>query len=143
MTGVQTCALPIYLIPSYAVLGIGIGVALSEWRKNIFFLGVSFVVLVYSLSVNTLGALTSSANPPEREVLAIEALSRKVEKYTPERNWDYLHENGSKSFIYQVWGRRYLSAEQYYWLVVAALLVGSGALLVGIVSEGLLEKKRL
>jgi hypothetical protein len=66
-----------------------------------------------------------------------------VEKYTPERNWDYLHENGSKSFVYQVWGHRYFSAEQYYWLVVAALLSGSGVLLVGIVREGLLEKKRL
>lgn len=132
-----------YLIPSYAVLGIGIGVALSEWRKNIFFLGVSFVVLAYSLSVNTLGALTSNANPPEHEVLAIEALSRKVEKYTPERNWDYLHEKGSKSFVYQVWGHRYFSAEQYYWLVVAALLSGSGVLLVGIGHEGFLEKKRV
>lgn len=132
-----------YLIPSYAVLGIGIGIALTEWRKNLFFLGAFFVVLAYSMSVNTLGAITSNANPPEHEVLALEALSGKVEKYTAERNWDYLHESGSKSFLYRAWAHRYVSAEQYYWGIVVLLVFGSGLLFVGLVRESLLEKKRL
>ncbi|QQR77291.1 MAG: hypothetical protein IPJ67_04070 [Candidatus Moraniibacteriota bacterium] len=132
-----------YLIPSYAILGIGVGIALTEWRKNFFFLGLFFAFLAYSISVNALGAITSSANPPQHEVLAIEALSGKVEKYTAERNWDYLHENGSKSFVYQVWANRHMSADQYYWGIVSVLLFGAGIFFVGIVRESLLEKKRL
>lgn len=132
-----------YLIPSYAILGIGIGIVLTEWRKNLFFLGIFFVVLVYSMSVNALGAITSNANPPEHEVLVLESLSGKVEKYTAERNWDYLHESGSKSFLYQSWAHRYVSAEQYYWGIVALLVFGSGLLCVGMIRENVLEKHRL
>ena len=40
----------------------------------------------------------------------LESLSGKVEKYTAERNWDYLHESGLKSFLYQSWAHRYVSA---------------------------------
>lgn len=89
------------------------------------------------------GAITSNANPPEHEVLSIEALSGRVEKYTAERNWDYLRESGSKSFLYRAWVHRYVSAEQYYWGIVVLLVFGSGLLFVGLVRESLLEKKRL
>lgn len=119
-----------YLIPAYAILGIGIGITLSRWGRNLIVSSVFFILLFYSLGVNTLGALTSGANPPQAQVLALEQLSGKVQKYTYERNWDYLHEFGSKSFFYRSWAYQFLDAVTYYWVVV--ILLGIIAITLGV-----------
>jgi hypothetical protein len=110
-----------YLIPSYALLAILLGVAISKLRRNFFFLLLFLPLGIYSIAVNTLGAITSSTNPPQVEVLALETQSHRQEKYTIERNWDFLRLQGSKSFIYNTYGKQYLTSVQYYWLIVAAI----------------------
>lgn len=112
-----------YLIPSYAILSIFIGLLLTYWRKKILFLVLFFIVLIYSISVNTLGAITSSANPPQAEVLALEKVSGIVQKYTYERNWDSIVKNNSKSFVFKIFADKYLTAEQYYFLIVALISI--------------------
>lgn len=111
-----------YLIPSYAILSIFIAYALSILRKNILFVCLFFVLFSYSVCINTLGAITSSSNPPKVEVLALEAQSGKEEKYTYQRNYQYLLENKSKSFIFQTFAKSHISAVQYYailsWLII-------------------------
>ena len=111
-----------YLIPSYAILSIFIAFALSSFRKNIFFAGLFFVLFSYSVCINTLGAITSSSNPPKTEVLALEAQSGKEEKYTYQRNYDRLLANQSKSFFFQAFAKNYVSAMQYFallsWLII-------------------------
>lgn len=111
-----------YLIPSYAILSIFIAYALSNYRKSMFFVSLFFVLFSYSVSVNTLGAITSSSNPPQTYVLALEAQSGKEEKYTYQRNYDYLLGNQSKSFFFQGYAKSYVSAMQYFaflsWLII-------------------------
>jgi hypothetical protein len=124
-----------YLIPAYAMLGIGISIALEEWKKSRVFLGVFCALFVYSVGVNTLGAITSSANPPQIQVLELEALSGKEQKYTFARNWQYLHESGSKSLAYQIGMNRRMSAEAYYWFLVTLVVAGSSGFLVSLARE--------
>lgn len=111
-----------YLIPSYAILSVFIAYALSNFRKNILLLCLFFVLFSYSVSINTLGAITSSSNPPKTYVLALEAQSGKEEKYTYQRNYDYLLGNQSKSFFFQTFAKSYVSAVQYFallsWLII-------------------------
>jgi hypothetical protein len=90
-----------YLVPSYAMMGILIAVMLTRLPWNAFFMGIFSIVFMYSVFVNGLGALTSNANPPQVEVLALEQLSKHQEKYTWQRNWDAMQEEGTKSFLYQ------------------------------------------
>jgi hypothetical protein len=90
-----------YLTPTYAILAIFIGLLLTYLRRRIWFILFFAIVFCYSVGVNTLGAITSSANPPEVDVLALEKLSGQVQKYTYERNWDFLSTGHSKSFIFQ------------------------------------------
>lgn len=117
-----------YLIPSYAILSIFIALLLSYWRKKAWLL-LAFVILFnYSVAINTLGAITSSANPPQVEVLNLEKLSGLVQKYTYERNWDFLRSGNSKSFVYQTLAKNYLTALQYYEILVG-LIVFAGLLL--------------
>jgi LmbE family N-acetylglucosaminyl deacetylase len=112
-----------YLIPSYAIASIFLGIALTKLNRNILFLIPLFLTTVYSLAVNTLGALTSIANPPKVEVLALEKLSGTVQKYTFERNWDFLLSGQSKSFLFQIFFHQYITAVQYYYLILGIILI--------------------
>lgn len=126
-----------YLIPSYALLSILIATALSKWRRNVVFLCLFVPVAIYSIGVNTLGALTTNTNPPQVEILALEQQTHREEKYTYERNWDYLTFNGSKSFAYNQFMREYITPTEYYWIIVVLI----SSILVGQLVPLILEKK--
>lgn len=131
-----------YLIPSYALLSIGIGIVLYRWRKSI--LGLSFFTLLFigCVGINTLGALTSSANPPQVQVLALEQQSGREEKYTYMRNWQYLHTNGLKTYLYQAWGHKYFTPGDYFGLMVGVIVIIGETLLVMLVEEDPESKNR-
>lgn len=124
-----------YLIPSYAIMAILLGVFLSKFRRNILVIGIFSILFLYSSAVNTLGALTSSANPPQAEVLALEKQSGMVQKYTYERNWDYLMAGNSKSFVFQTIGNKYLKSWQYYYLVLGVIDITVLGLIVQLVRK--------
>lgn len=112
-----------YLIPGYAMLAIGIAILLNTTtiRSRIIFIIVIAAISSYSIFVNTSGALTSSANPPKVEVLALEKLSGREEKYTYARNLDYLKSDQSKSFLFQTFFNQHLSAWSYYLIIASSL----------------------
>lgn len=118
-----------YSIPMYAILCIGLALALTLAKRKIVILLAIILLATYCVAVNTAGALTSSANPPQVEVLALEKLSGKVQKYTYERNLDILLANNSKSFIFQTYANKRLSAWNYY-LLLACLISGTLAILI-------------
>ena len=62
-------------MPSYALLSILISTALTKYEKKYLFILIFIVLFSYSSFVNTSGALSSSANPPQVEVLELEKLS--------------------------------------------------------------------
>lgn len=121
-----------YLIPGYAIMAVLVGVALSNLRKRTVFLFVFFIIFSYSAAVNTLGAITSSRNPPQVEVLAIEAQSGREEKYTAERNLDYLLDNRSKSFVFQTYAHQYMYAWDYFGMITILIISVTGILIVGL-----------
>ncbi len=115
-----------YLIPTYSILAIGIGLAINSFdskKSHYLFLAIFLILFIYSAGVNTLGALTGNSNPPKVQVLSLEELSGVEQKYTFERNWQYLQEEGSKSFVFRSWGHNWLNAKQYYFLVYFLILV--------------------
>lgn len=112
-----------YLIPLFAVLSIFLAYALTGLRRNVFILLLFFVLTIYSVSVNTLGALTTNRVPPKVEADALGHLSGRKEDYTYWRNWEFLMSNRSKSFVYQTFVKDYLTVFQYYYLVVSSIMV--------------------
>lgn len=129
-----------YLIPTYALLAIGIAFGFLQWRWKALFMALFIPLFIYSAWVNTLGAVTTSANPPKVEILALEKQTGHEQKYTFMRNWEFLHEKyekiGSKSFVYQTWGKSYLSAPEYFFSIYALVLFVSGLAFVGAAREG-------
>jgi len=119
-----------YLIPAYALFSILLAVTLDNIKKNIFLSLLFFALLCYSISVNSLGALTSNRNPPQAEVLALEELSGVEQKYTYERNYDFLYSNRSKSYVYQTFLKDYLYAWEYYRLITFTIIGVAGLLVI-------------
>lgn len=103
-----------YLIPSYAMLSILIGASIQKYGKNLLFI-VSFLILaIYSVSVNALGILTTSANPPKEEALYLNNKLGNPIKYTLERNVDFLTKSGLKSFSYNKFFSGSIDPNEYY-----------------------------
>jgi hypothetical protein len=113
-----------YLIPSYALLSLGIALALTKLKKNYIFLAVFMVVFFYSARINTLGAVTTSANPPQIGISELEKTTGIEEKYTEERNWEYLQDHGSRSYVYQTFLKNKISAEKYFYIILIIIILG-------------------
>lgn len=119
-----------YLIPTYAILSIFIALLLTYWSKKIYLLIAITIVAFYSIAVNTLGAITTSALPPQAEVLSLEKISGVVQKYTYARNWDYLLSGNSSSYVYQTFIERYVSPLQFYLSLASLICVVVGGLII-------------
>lgn len=111
-----------YLIPFYAVTCVLLGILLNRWSKNVLFMLVISVIFIFSAYVNTIGALSTSRNPPLPEILALEKLTGKEQKYTYERNKDFLLANYSKSFVYQTIAKKYFTAFEYMVVIVSSII---------------------
>ena len=125
-----------YLIPSYAILSIFLAIALTKFSKNKIMILLFLVLAIYSIAVNTLGAVTSSRNPPKAEAVPLSQVSGRQEKYTYERNWDYLLENKSKSYLWRSWAGSYLTAREYYLLISSVLILIVLILTTGLTLKG-------
>lgn len=117
-----------YLIPSYAIASI-LSVALIERFKGKYTFFVLFMCLFsYSVFVNTLGALTTSKIPPKVQVLALEEVTGKVEKYNYMRNYDYLNQVGLKSAAYTMLIDRFVPPKVYALSIMGLIVVGAAGL---------------
>lgn len=117
-----------YLIPSYAIISIFIPFLLSK-NKALIFTIIFIIVMAYSVSVNSLGALTSISNPPKVEVTQLELITKKTEKYTFLRNFDLMNSGKLKSYIYQVYFKDKFTTEKYYY-IIDLLIISSLTLLI-------------
>jgi hypothetical protein len=110
-----------YLIPSFALCSILIAVALTDARHKLPFRILFLVLFGYSVVINSLGALTSNANPPEAEVLFLEEQTGIEQKYTYERNYDHIVNNRTKSFFYNKVVNNQVTLMDYWKFVVVAI----------------------
>ncbi len=117
-----------YLIPSYAILSVFIALLLTYWkRKTVFFL--AFIpVAFYSIAVNTLGAITTSALPPQIQVLNLEKLSGIVQRYTYLKNWEFLLAGNSKSFVYQTFLSNHFPPVVFYQILTVSICAVVGGI---------------
>ncbi len=89
---------PRYLIPAFAILGIGIGKAVSYYGRKLLFV-VTFVALfIYSTLVSLLGSLTTMQIPPSSD-----PASNQLPRPTFLYNLNLLKQGVSNSFIYNTY----------------------------------------
>lgn len=112
-----------YLIPAYALLSICIAIFLTHYKRKIPTIVLFFVLVAYSVSVNTLGAITTSAIPTKGNAQALEQITSRYERYSYDRNWEYLNGGNSKAVLYKTSFNKHMSARNYYFMLVGMLLV--------------------
>ncbi len=87
---------PRYLIPAAGVLSAMIPLAITKYKKKILFMVPLALIVGYSVYINTLGALTTSAIPPKVEA---KSLSTGI-PYTYQYNVNLANQNQSSSLVY-------------------------------------------
>lgn len=120
-----------YLIPSYAMMAIALASLFDRLRLSKLMWVVALCIFLYSVTVNTLGALTSNANPPRIEAEYLSSLYKREEKYTVLRNWDNLTgAMGTKSFMYRKYFSEFIYPYEYYLSIVALIILFYTTLIV-------------
>lgn len=114
-----------YLIPTYAIASIFSVVLIDKFRGRYAFFILFISIFSYSVFVNTLGALTTNKVPPKVQVLALEQVSGKVEKYNYMRNYDYLNQIGLKSAAYRVFLDQYMPPKIYALSIMGLIVTGA------------------
>ncbi|OGD93453.1 hypothetical protein A2697_00560 [Candidatus Curtissbacteria bacterium RIFCSPHIGHO2_01_FULL_41_44] len=112
---------PRYLIPTAAILSLGIGPAFHKFKKKLPIIILAFFIIAYSVSVNALGALTTAAVPPKGEA---QNLASPI-PYTFQYNLQLLEKNFSSSLVYNLYFFNLISAKYYliYYIAVVSLLI--------------------
>lgn len=119
-----------YLIPAYAILAIYIALLLTYFGQKRFFILFFFVVFSYSVAVNTLGAVTSNSNPPQIEA---DSLSNQIHKrvdFTYIRNANDLNIDLAKSYVYESYANKYLTAWEYYSYLTFFIIIVSALYII-------------
>ncbi len=109
---------PRYLIPSAAILSVGIAIAMTQfWKKWLFHI-IFILLLGYSVSISVLGAVTTSAIPPVVEAVN---LSKRI-PHTYKLNQQMITNNNLSSLAYDAILRTHISP-QTFWIGYSATII--------------------
>ena len=106
---------PRYLIPGAALLSIFSALLINRYKNNYILIAIVMILLGYSVSVNSIGVLTTNAIPPKVEAVA---LSKPI-PYTPEYNLNIIKSNQSSSLIYNLYLAALVDAKTYSFFYAA------------------------
>ena len=109
---------PRYLIPALGQLAIFLGVAVDKYARKPIFIVIFFLTLIYGVSVNLAGALTTNQIPP-----SIEGESIDIPKIPYLKNFDLMKHGLSGSFIYNSLFKNHLGLNLYYIIILAVALL--------------------
>lgn len=103
---------PRYLIPATAPLAVLLGLVIDKWGKKRLFAISFFSLMVYSVVVNVLGALTTNTIPPNKEH---DSIVFPVFKYI--FNLNMLNEGQTSSFAYKTYLHTYITATEFSLII--------------------------
>ncbi len=122
---------PRYLIPGAAILCVTLGVLIEKFKRNALFTFAFLVILIFSIGINFVGVLTTSAVPPK-----VEAIHLNVPvPYTFEYNFKILNNNKSSSLIYNLALSNKITTTQYFFVLVIGATIVSIILFISSVYE--------
>lgn len=119
-----------YLVPTYAVCAILISIMLTNLKGKKLIMPIFVIILTYSVAVNLLGAMTTNRIPPKGEAEYLSRITNRDEKYSYDRDIDYLNNNFTKSFIWNTYLYQYIKASDYYLIILISILIPSVAMTV-------------
>lgn len=125
---------PRYLLPTAAMLAIGLSLSIEKLKKNPFFIIIFLVLASYSIGVNLMGAITTTQIPPKVEAVA---LSKPI-PYTYKYNWLLINQNNTSSLLYNLilWDK---ISVKTFGLIYYSMII---ALVSSVFAGSLIEKQK-
>jgi hypothetical protein len=114
---------PRYLIPTMAIGSCFVGYWLHNNRHPVFARVMTFCLIVISMAISLLGALTTNQVPPKVEADFIGL------NYNFFLNKQYFDMNISSSFIYNTYLHNTITLQQYYFLILIPIVALASILL--------------
>ncbi len=107
---------PRYLIPSMAILAVGLGKSLAD-IKSLWYRLLALLIFVYSSTINTFAVLTTNQSIPSVESGVMEfAFVHKIS----------LLKNGMiSSFAYREWLRNYMTEYQFFIVIMTIIVIAA------------------
>ncbi len=131
-----------YLIPVYAILAISTSVLIAKFGRRLLLLVLFTPIFIYSVYVNTAGALGTVASPPKEEVLFLESQTGKIQRFSYDRSLELIQSDNTTSIVYNYGLRNSLKLNDYFMIIVVSIsLLGVGLLLLPGYIGGKLWKK--
>ncbi len=110
---------PRYLIPSAALVCAGLGIFIQKINRNLLFNVLFWSLLIYSVFLSTLTAVTTQAIPPK-----VEAKGYPLHiLYTHELNLQQVYLNQSSNLWYNVFLKPQNISLYFYWKAYATLVI--------------------
>ncbi len=122
---------PRYLIPSNAILSLLIAFTINKYYKNLLFISILGIVLIYSVSINVLGALTTQLVPSS---VQLPFLTGKVSD-TFLYNYSFLKSNMSSSLFYNLLLADHINFANFVAIVVIAMIIFFGVIYLLILKD--------
>lgn len=112
---------PRYLIPAMALMAIFLGVAINQFKTNPWLKLVFILFVIWSVSVNLAGALTTIQIPPSTEVEA-----SRYPTFVFLHNYQLLLEGKSSAFFYRTFIKDFIELKVYalvlFFIAVSSIL---------------------
>ena len=113
-----------YLIPAAGITASGIGVVLERYKRNSPVIIIFFILLAYSITVSSLGAITTNAVAPKVEAVNL----KPAIPYTYEYNINFINKNQSGNLLYNLELKNVLPL-RLYWYILSGAIIGIGVLI--------------
>ena len=108
---------PRYMIPAISILCVFISTSLDKFYRNFVFMFFAFLLLVYSIFVNSLGVFTTTAVPPKQEA---ENLVTPI-PYTYEYGKKIITSGKNSSLLYNLFLKDNISTVNYLVIFIGAV----------------------
>jgi hypothetical protein len=122
---------PRYLIPSAALISAFIGITVTKLGKNKVFMLIFSALLLFSVFVSTLSAVTSNAIPPKVEAINFNPPL----PYTYKYDFRYLDKNQASTLLYNIFLRDKLSLWNFQYLVTGIIYLSGMGLFILILRQ--------
>lgn len=129
---------PRYLIPSGALLAVGMGPFIEKFCTNKIIMIMFVAISIYSIYINTIGAYTTSTVPPriEAENLIVPT------SWGINFNYDLISKNENSSLLFNSYVINYLNSIQYIYITAGTIsLVFIGLITPMYIGKNKIDKK--
>ncbi|MBP9670723.1 hypothetical protein KBD75_04980 [Candidatus Woesebacteria bacterium] len=110
-----------YMIPAFAMCSLASAAIINNFNRSKIVHFLFATLVIGSVFINTTGALGTIATPPQVQVLYLESITHKRERYSWDRSLESIQNGSTKSFLYNSYFHQGVTPFQYYLILSSVI----------------------